>query len=95
MHKILGIIFVILGAIAVVGAVVYFLALTALGQVIGTASADPTIAQQAGVDAQGLSDVIGLLSTLMALGWIWGIAVLVSGIASFWFGLRILRSKSK
>ncbi len=95
MHKILGIIFVILGAIAVVGAIIYFVALGALGQVVGTAATDPNIAQQAGVDAQGLADVVGLLSTLLALAWVWGIAVLVSGIASFWFGLRILRRKSK
>ena len=95
MHKILGIIFAILGVVAVVGAIVYFLALVTLGQVIGTASADPTIAQQAGVDAQGLADVLGLLSTLIILAWLWGIAVLISGIASFWFGLRILRRKAK
>ena len=95
MHKVLGIIFIILGAIAVIGAIAYFVALTALGQVIGMAAIDPSIAQQAGVDAQGFSDVISLLSTLLTLAWLWGIAVLVSGVASVWFGLRIIRKKSK
>ncbi len=95
MHKILGIIFLILGLIAVVGSVIYFIALTTIGQVITTAATDPAIAQQAGVDAQGLSEVLGLLSTFLTLGWIWGVSILVSGLAAFWFGLRIMRSKSK
>ncbi|MBI4162898.1 MAG: hypothetical protein HY513_04390 [Candidatus Aenigmarchaeota archaeon] len=95
MNKILGIIFIVLGIIAVAGSIVYFVSLSVLGQVISAAGTDPAIAQQAGVDAQSFSDVLGTLSALLALAWLWGIAVLASGLGSLWFGIRILRRKSK
>ena len=95
MNKIIGIIFVILGIIALIGSVLLFFFLSMAGQAVSSITTDIATATSLGVDPAGLGEFSSTLGMFLSIGWLWGISVLVSSIAAIWFGLRILRTKSK
>ena len=91
--KPIGIVYVIVGVIAVIGAIVAgFIAFT-LGQalnIIGSADASQL---PPGTDAATLQQSAASLDTMLALGWVWIATVIISGLVSAYYGLRLLKSK--
>ncbi|HLD85611.1 MAG TPA: hypothetical protein VI968_03580 [archaeon] len=95
MNKILGVIFVILGIIALIGSVLLFFVLSMAGQAVSSITTDVATATSLGVDPASLGEFSSTLGMFLSIGWLWGLSVLISSIASIWFGLRILRTKSR
>ena len=88
-------IFIILGIVALAGSVLLFFLLSIAGEAVSNVTTDLTTATALGLNADSLNELSGALGTFLTIGWLWGISVLVSALASIWFGLRILRTKSK
>ncbi len=91
--KPIGIVYIIVGAIAVLGAMAAgFIALT-LGQALGIINnADPSQLPP-GTDAAALQQSAASLSLMLTLGWIWIVTVVISGAVSIYYGLKLLKSK--
>lgn len=89
--KKIGILYVIIGVIAVIGAVLAALVVFSLGEALGVINSGGL----EGTDAAQLQSYAGTLSTLIAAGWVWVISVFLSGLISIYFGVLNLRSRTK
>ena len=91
--KPIGIAYIIVGAIAVIGAAAAgFIALT-LGQALGVINSADVSQLPPGTDAAALQQSAASLNFVLTLSWVWIVTVVISGIVSMYYGLRLLRSK--
>lgn len=91
--KPIGIVYIIVGALAVLGALAAgFIALT-LGQALSVINGADTSQLPPGTDAAALQQSAASLGFLLTLGWIWIVTVVISGAVSVYYGLKLLRSK--
>lgn len=89
--KKIGIVYIIVGVIAIIGAVIAAYVVFSLSEalsIINSASELPP-----GPDVAQLQSYASTLNTLILAGWVWIISVLLSGLVSVYFGVLNLRSK--
>jgi hypothetical protein len=92
--KILGIILVIIGLIALIGAgVLIYVAMefsTAIGML---SSADPAVISQFGANAEQLATVVGTMQTILIFSFVWCIRVVITALYSIYSGINMVRGK--
>ena len=86
--KIIGIIYIIVGVLAISGAIAAALVSLSVSQALGglnssTVDADPAVIQ----------DYVGKINFVLILGWMWLIGVFVSGIIAVRLGIDAVRTK--
>ncbi|MBI2580073.1 MAG: hypothetical protein HYW27_04195 [Candidatus Aenigmarchaeota archaeon] len=95
-RKVLGIIFIVFGIIALVGSAAFAFVLVVVGQSIDAIrTADPEILAQAGTDAASLQQFYQQASQVMLIGWLWAVSIIISSVASIYSGVRKLKDKKK
>ena len=92
--KINGIVYIVVGIIAVIGAVAAGYLLMTLGQALSVINSANPSEIPPGTDLAALQASAQSLGTMIMLGWVWVICVLLSGIFSVRLGVNTLRKKA-
>ena len=91
--KPIGIVQVLAGTVAIIGALGMAYMLVTLGQAIGTINSANPADFPAGTDMSVLQETANSLGNLILLGWVWTITVLLSGAFSIKAGVGNLRAR--
>ena len=91
--KSMGIVYIIAGIVAILGALIMSYILIMVSQAIGLVNSATPADIPAGTDIASFKDAMGLVGTAILLGWVWIISVVLSGIFSVLSGVRALKSK--
>ena len=92
--KISGVVYIVVGVIAVIGAIIAAYVLFNVGQMLSTINNSNPSEIPAGTDLTALKASIAPLNFWLMPGWIFTISFLLSGIISARTGVGILRKKS-
>ncbi len=93
--KPIGIVYIIIGVVAILGALVAAFVVFTLSDALSLLNTATPADLPPGTDITALQESTRSLSTLITLGWVWIISVLLAGIISIYFGVLNLRSKKK
>ena len=91
--KPIGILYIAVGIIAIVGAIFTGYIALIVGQALGVIQGADASQLPLGADLATLQQQTASLGTLLMVGWIWIITVIVSGAVSVRHGLKVLKSK--
>ena len=95
-RKVLGVVFLVFGIIALIGSAVFMFVLSVVGTGIGSIrDADPEFLAQAGTDAASVQTFYEQASQVMIVAWVWAVSSLIASLASVYSGILKLRQKSK
>jgi len=91
--KSMGIVYIIAGTVAILGALIMAYVLITVSQAIGLVSSATPADIPAGTDIASFKDAMGLVGTATLLGWVWIVSVILSGIFSVLSGVKMLKNK--
>lgn len=91
--KPIGILYMAVGIIAVIGAIAAGYFFLILGQALGAIQSADTSQLPAGTDIATLQQTTASLGTLLMVGWVWIATIIISGAVSIQYGLKVLKSK--
>ncbi|MFA4820447.1 MAG: hypothetical protein WC613_05845 [Candidatus Aenigmatarchaeota archaeon] len=89
----MGIVYIIAGTVAILGALIMAYVLITVSQAIGLVSSATPADIPAGTDIASFKDAMGLVGTATLLGWVWIVSVILSGIFSVLSGVKMLKNK--
>jgi hypothetical protein len=93
-RKLVGIILVIIGLIALVGAGIFIYVILEFNTAIGMLStADPAIISQFGVGAEQIGTIVSTIQTILAIGSIWLIIVIVTALYTIYSGINLIKKR--
>lgn len=93
-RKITGIVLLVIGLIALIGAGVFMYIIIEFSTALGAlTSADTTVMSQFGVDTSQMTSIIETINTVIAMGSVWLITVIISALFSMYAGIRMLMRK--
>ncbi len=88
-----GILYIIIGVIALLGALVAGYVNFTIGEALGLIQTTDASAVPAGLDIATMQESARTLSTVLAITWVWIIAVIISSVISIRTGLKMLKGK--
>ena len=94
--KIVGLVFFIIGLIALIGAGVFVYIIAEFSTAVGALStADTEVLGQFGVDASQMTTVLETVQTIITVGSVWLITVILSALFAMYTGIKMLLKKKK
>ena len=91
--KSMGIVYIIAGIVAILGALIMVYFLITFSQAIGMINSATPSDIPAGTDIESLKGAMDLVGTVILLGWEWTVAIILSGVFSVMTGVKVLKSK--
>ena len=91
--KSMGIVYIIAGIVAILGALIMSYILIMVSQAIGFVSSATPADIPTGTDMASFKDAMGLVGTAILLGWFWIVSIVLSGVFSVMAGVKALKSK--
>ena len=91
--KPIGIAYIVIGALAVLGALAAGYVAITLGQALGAINSADASQLPSGTDVAALQQSTASLNTLLTLSWVWIVAVILAGAISVHRGLALLKIK--
>ncbi len=91
--KPIGILYIVVGVIAVIGAIAAGFIAIIVGTALGAIQSGDTSQLPPDTDLTTFNNFTASLGPLFALGWIYIISVIISGAVSVRHGLKVVKSK--
>ena len=91
--KSMGIVYIIAGTVAILGALIMAYVIIMVSQAIGLINSANPADVPPGTDLETMKASMSFLGTVILLGWVWIVSVILSGVFSVLSGVKMLKNK--